>query len=237
MFGSWHLGNDLVDLSDPRHMGKAADERFLRRVFSEEEQEVIRTASQPDRTLWLHWAGKEAAFKTISKLQGQPPIFHHGLFRVRLPFLNRTQPSSVAATLFGEVEYQGTVLPLRVEASGGILHALTWSPGTRIQPPSFSWGYRPIEGNSRGWQASLRDRFTDREWRCVSHHASALARLAAKEALAVALGVEPNSLEIGCGEGMPGRRIPQVFLEGVEADMDLSLSHHGRLLAWAFLNP
>ena len=33
----------------------------------------------------------------------------------------------------------------------------------------------------------------------------------------------------------PGRRIPKVFLRGKEIPADLTLSHHGRLLAWAFL--
>jgi len=225
-----------VDLSDPRHAGKAKDLRFLARVFSGEEREVIGAAKEPDHALWLHWSGKEAAFKTISKLQGRPPTFHHALFHVRLPHLVRSLPASRTATHFGEVEYRGTAFPLRIEASRSVLHALTWSPD-RAAYPSFSWGYQPMGETSWAWRDALRDRFSEREWRCISHRASALARIAAREALAGALGMDPARVEIGCGDGVPGRRIPQVLIDGIESDLDLSLSHHGRLLAWAFLNP
>jgi hypothetical protein len=53
--------------------------------------------------------------------------------------------------------------------------------------------------------------------------------------MASPLGVPEGDLEIGCGPGQPGRRIPKVLLRGEEIPVDLSLSHHGRLLAWAFL--
>ena len=82
MLPRWHLGNDIVDLADPRHEGKAGDRRFLQRVFSEEEQKDIQSSENPDRALWIRWAGKEAAFKTISKSLGIPPTFVHSLFQV-----------------------------------------------------------------------------------------------------------------------------------------------------------
>ena len=237
---AWHLGNDIVDLSDPRHVGKARDDRFLQRVFSEAEQEDIRSAEDPDRALWIRWAGKEAAFKTISKSLGSPPTFNHPHFGVTVyqPLGSRAEAGTLSdppMTRFGEVRHGDFLLPLRVELSGDKLHAVTWTPSLSSGIPQFSWGFDEIKGKDGGWKESLRPRFSTAEWACVSHQASALARLAARRSMASVLGVDEGVIEIGCGPGEPGRRIPKVFLEGAAAPVDLTLSHHGRLLAWAFL--
>lgn len=56
------IGNDLVDLNNlPPHP------RFLKRVFTEEEQEWILSQGHPEKALWTLWAVKEATFKAISK--------------------------------------------------------------------------------------------------------------------------------------------------------------------------
>ena len=62
-----------------------------------------------------------------------------------------------------------------------------------------------------------------------------MARMAAKRALASSLGAPEEELEITCDPGTPGRRIPRVKLEGKPLEVDLSLSHHGLLVAWAFV--
>ena len=236
----WHLGNDIVDLADPRHTGKAGDDRFLKRVFSAEEQEDIRSSANPDRALWIRWAGKEAAFKTISKSLGLPPTFIHPLFQVTLFDSVGSIPGARGAsdppmTRFGHVRYGDILLPLRIEVTGTTLHTLTWAPSPTEDVPPFSWGSSRSSGRMKGWKERLRPGFSSLEWACVSHQASALTRLAARSSMASALGVDERDLEIGCGPGKPGRRIPKVLLRGEEIPIDLSLSHHGRLLAWAFL--
>lgn len=234
MFKPWQLGNDVVDLADPRHAGKAGDTRFLKRVFSEAEAEAILSSPHPDRELWAHWAGKEAAFKTVSKALGSPPVFNHPRFQVSLSGM-QVLGGDPPATNFGEVRYGEFLLPLRVEVSGRALHAVSWIPGHPETTPPFSWGFTTIDGEEEGWRDRLRPRFSAREWACISHRPSALARLAARRSLASALSVKEPDLELGCDPGHPGRRIPRVLLKGKDVEVDLSLSHHGRLLAWAFL--
>ena len=236
----WHLGNDIVDLADPRHTGKAGDERFLKRVFSEEEQEDIRSCENPDRALWIRWAGKEAAFKTISKSLGIPPTFIHSLFQVTVfsstgPRAGPESTPDPPVTRFGLVRHGKIRLPLRIEVAGTALHAVTWTPSLTEAVPPFSWGFSQITGRVDSWKETLRAGFSPLEWDCISHQASALARLAARRSIASTLGVDEGDLEIGCGAGKPGRRIPRVFLRGQEFPVDLTLSHHGELLAWAFL--
>lgn len=236
MDSRWHLGNDIVDLTDPRHAGKALDDRFLTRVFTAGEQAQIRATENQDRALWARWAGKEAAFKTISKSRGEPPVFVHPSFEVTL-FTPDGPADDPPVTRFGEVRYQDFQLPLRIEVVGNALHAVTWIPDAGSDSPRFSWSSAVMGPEDEGWKEALAPRFSPREWGCVSHRHSALARLAARSSMAELLGVEEEEFEIGCGPGRPGRRIPKVFLRGQEIPIDLTLSHHGRLLAWAFLVP
>jgi phosphopantetheinyl transferase len=236
MSSRWHLGNDIVDLSDPRHTGKALDHRFLARVFNEDEQAHIQATESQDRALWARWAGKEAAFKTISKFLGEPPVFIHPTFEVTL-FTPDWPTSDPPVTRFGQVSYDDHLLPLRIEVVGSALHAVTWIPDIGHDSPPFTWGSEEAEAPNDGWKEALESSFSPREWGCVSHRHSALARLAARRSLAESLGVEERELEIGCGPGKPGRRIPKVFHRGEEIPVDLTLSHHGRLLAWAYLTP
>jgi phosphopantetheine--protein transferase-like protein len=242
MSSPWHLGNDIVDLTDPRHVGKARDRRFLERVFSPREQEEIRNADDPDRALWARWAGKEAAFKTVSKSLGIPPTFVHPRFAVCLSDPSDSEPeagspSDPPMTRFGQVQYGDTVLPLRIETRGPQLHAVTWISQPSRDVPPFKWGSEEVAERRGEWKAALQPEFSPTEWACVSHEMSALARLAARRSMASALGVGERELEIGCGPGKPGRRIPRVLSGGEPLPVDLTLSHHGRLLAWAFLLP
>jgi phosphopantetheinyl transferase (holo-ACP synthase) len=58
---------------------------------------------------------------------------------------------------------------------------------------------------------------------------SAAVRALAREDLASLLGAEPGALEIG-----RRGRIPVLLVAGFPSPLDLSLSHHGRFVAWAY---
>ena len=62
--------------------------------------------------------------------------------------------------------------------------------------------------------------------------ASVLVRLAARATLARGLDVAEARAQIVCGEGPRGRIPPEAVLDGNAAPVDVSLSHHGRWLAW-----
>jgi hypothetical protein len=250
MPGPWHLGNDIIDLADARSLGKAGNKRFLERVFSEKERADITASGRPDLALWVRWAAKEAAFKSLSKAGGKPLLFHHPSFRVSVPEPRSFRVSGPgplpsgedqlpegppSAHVSGEVRHQDARLALRVRVTGDSLHAVTWLRCESGKVPAFSYGQERATGGPEDWKNSMRGQFTDREWSCISHRASALTRLAARRALASALCEPQEDLEIGCGPGTPGRRIPEVFLRGQEIAVDLTLSHHGGLQAWAFV--
>lgn len=239
MSGDWRLGNDVVDLTSPRSENKASDSRFLQRVFTPEERVAIGSSPSPDRTLWLLWAGKEAAFKSATKALGTPPIFHHPDFRIRFPphELQRLGGEWVASAppLLGTGRYRGLHFVMNAHWTGSHIHTLSWMEDPIGAAPEVAWGVVRREEEAGGSREALRSHFSPEEWRCVSHDVSALARLEARKALAVVLDVEEDRLEIRCGPGDPGRRVPLACMDGAPLPVDLTLSHDLPLLAWAFL--
>lgn len=211
------VGNDVVDLDHPAVRGMVTHRRFAQRVLAPTERLAVERAGDAHLALWTRWAAKEAAYKVVSKLRGEPPVFVHRAF----------------VTGDDAVEYEGTHIPIRVRRSGALLHVTAVvgdvSPVVEEAPlaaPGTS-GEEPLD--------TLLERFTPREADAVHSRESAAVRLGARAALAAALGVEERRLEIVCGPGTTGRRPPSVLLDGAPAPADVSLSHHGRWIGWAFL--
>jgi len=231
------IGNDVVDLREPRTARPTVDDRFLERVCARDEAEAIHGAESPVRALWIHWAAKEAAYKVVTKLLGSPPVFEHAAFRLRLG------PGSgyAADQVRGRVGYRGVDLPIRIENALDRIHAVAWHRGPSEPDNPFHQRVRLFpelcHPNRRDWKEGLRDHFSEREWKAVHGPASGLVRLRARADLARLLEVAESELEIVCEDGPPGRMPPRVLLGGEPGPTDLSLSHHGRFLAWAFTLP
>jgi hypothetical protein len=240
MTGGWSLGNDVVDTLHHGGAGKSENPRFLERVFAPPERDAIRSSHRPDLTFWVHWVGKEAVFKSTSKVLGTPPVFHHRLFQVAFPeegLRGLLDPSSPGRPL--PLQGTGSYTDLRfrvfVERRGTCIHAVSWVEGEEAGDPEIVAECRESPAATGEPASGLQDQFSSSEWECVTHRASALTRLAARESLASVWDVPENRLEIRCRPGPPGRRIPSVWLDGEELPVSLTLSHHGRFLAWAFL--
>ena len=62
-----YVGNDLVDLKEPANAGKSQDSRFLKKILTNAEIKFVQNAGNPDAALWSHWACKETAYKVIKK--------------------------------------------------------------------------------------------------------------------------------------------------------------------------
>jgi hypothetical protein len=240
MTGGWALGNDVVDTLHRGAAGKGRDARFQERVFAPSERDAIRSSPDPDLSFWVHWVGKEAVYKSTSKILSAPPVFHHRLFQVAFPeegLRGLPNPSSPddPLPLLGRGRYTGFRFRISVERRGTCIHAVSWIEGMEAGDPEICAECRESSAPAGGSSSDLKNRFSSSEWECVTHRASALTRLAARESLASVWGVPEQRLEIRCRPGHPGRRIPSVWLGSEELPVDLTLSHHGRFLAWAFL--
>jgi phosphopantetheinyl transferase len=108
--------------------------------------------------------------------------------------------------LEGAVEHAGREIPVRVEADAERVHA--------------------IATDAREAFARIRARVA--ELPAPGADPSAAVRALARADLAPLLGTSPEALEIG-----RRGRIPVLCVAGSEAPLDLSLSHHGRFVAWA----
>ncbi len=228
------VGNDIVDLTDPRCPGKSRSARFVARIFAAEEAAAIRGSDDPDETLWLLWAAKEAAFKVVSKFEAGPPPFVHAAFVVHLS-------AAAPDRAFGHVRYEQITIPFLADRWAGALHVVAWwpAPVPDFDPPRcLRWGRARLRDalgttNDVDLEALRLERFTERERRAVHSTSSAAVRIAARDDVARALGVAPGRLEIVCEGGPTGRTPPRLLHDGEHAPTDVSLSHHGQWVAWA----
>lgn len=236
----WCLGNDVVDLTSPRTRGKVHHRFFLHRVFNQEERDAIAASRTPEATLWALWAAKEAVFKSATKALGSPPIFHHPGYRISIPTeeleLLASPSTSDLVTVQARGSYEELFFSVRIRKSPRFIQSLAWSadPGNR-EPEVIQGMARAAEMDEESSRDALRPHFSEAEWKCVSHPRSARTRKAAREALAKTLDVDEDRLEIRCGPGLPGRRVPLAYLDRELLEVDLTLSHDGPLMAWAFL--
>lgn len=219
--------------------------RFVRRVFSDDERDHILSSADQDLEIWAGWAAKEAAYKVVSKLRGEPPIFVHRLFEVRWDpgTAHATHPGSVPSpSRFGAVRYEGMSLPVEVRASprDGHVHALSWHVvGQERASPNASrvaWTVERIERPDAPWSDRLEElerQLTERERDGVHSRLSAAVRIGARAEAADLLGVDSSRVEVVCRPGRTGRRPPMLLVDGAPASIDVSLSHDGPWIAWA----
>jgi hypothetical protein len=219
------VGVDVVDLADPRCQGKHEDERFIGRILGGAERDRLERSEDRATVLWRLWAAKEAAFKVATKVRGAAPPFVHAAFRV--------EPVD-ATPGFGFVEWEDQRIRVHWHQEPGRVGVVGWNG--IADPEAIEWGWGPdaaLDPEPGSALEPLLERLTERERRPVHSRGSALVRLAARAAAAVALAVEESRVEVVSGEGPKGRTPPHVLLDGEVAPLDVSLSHHGRWLAWA----
>ena len=231
-----YVGNDIVDLGEPRTEGRSTDDRFVERVFDPQEQAAIRSASDGDLELWSRWAAKETGFKVISKLIGAPPPFAHRAFKVDWT-KSTDEVGEEEMVRQGRVTYAEHEARVSVWLQPGGVHAVGYgAPGGPSERATLVRRVVPLDSPRSPWDAPLEEletRFTERERDAVYSLRSAAVRLGARKDLAQALDVDEKRLEIVCDPGPTSQRPPRVLLDGERTAADVSLSHDGRWIAWA----
>ena len=61
------IGNDIIDLSVAKLESNWQRIGFLEKQFTEKEQQLILTASNPFVLVWKFWSMKEAAYKVYAQ--------------------------------------------------------------------------------------------------------------------------------------------------------------------------
>lgn len=69
------IGNDIIDLKLAKTESNWKRPRFLRKVFTEKERELITKSENKNQMVWLLWSMKEAAYKVYVQ-QLKKPFFN-----------------------------------------------------------------------------------------------------------------------------------------------------------------
>lgn len=64
------IGNDIIDLDLARKESNWKRKGFLEKIFSQQEQNLILNASNPELMVWNLWSRKEAAYKIYNRNTG-----------------------------------------------------------------------------------------------------------------------------------------------------------------------
>ena len=201
------VGNDVVDLHDPESRPEAIHNRFDARVFTSDEREALRASASAHELRWTLWAAKESAFKVAKKLD--PAVrFLPRDFVVRR--ITEGRALVMHETGAFDVRLRRTDDWVGAVATPMAANA-AWT--TAANAPST---HRPITAGIERLEVPGAD-------------PNRTVRELARAALALGMNLPPGQVQIAADRGIPvaywrNRRLP----------VDLSLSHHGRFVAWAW---
>lgn len=200
------IGNDVVDLKEPANVQKSGDSRFLKKILTDAEIEVVINAENSDEALWSIWACKETAYKVIKK------TFPNAAFIPRKwqVSFNRSQLECSE----GEVVIEGKV---------GIFIRLF-----------FNYDYIHCVGVNK--LAELDKIISGVEFLPEEDNPSLFSRLCLEKRLAEHFLLDSNQIKIRRIKERGELQPPRTYIDGRETDIDISLSHDGRFVAYAFFN-
>ena len=234
------LGNDVVDLEDVDARPETFRSRFDLRVFADEERRAIAADLHPQTRRWAHWGAKEAAYKLARQIDSRfvfspsrlVPRFGPHVAPIReaqgdgMPQDDAMPRCALDPTVDpGSVERRRGRLELSIDPRAGSLELDLWSFETPsfvhvvAQPAGVDWAHVVMAVAALGGQSDDPGR--------------AVRRLAVRE-IARASGIDAARLAVARRANDDDDRVPMVALDGRMLDGSLSLSHHGRFVAFAF---
>ncbi len=92
------IGNDIIDLSAAIVNSRWQEQRFLDKLFSNEEQAFIMADENRFQNIWRLWSMKESAYKIYARTQ-KSPIFNPKSFK-----------SKIHSEITGTVSFKGHIL-------------------------------------------------------------------------------------------------------------------------------
>lgn len=229
------LGNDVIDLDDLDARPETFRPRFDERVFSGEERQAIARDDSPHAFRWAHWGAKEAAYKLARQIDPQfvfSPI--QLIARFETAEIATSSSSNISQSC---VERRGTLnLPenFRIAKAREVGCAFRESRALEIRsfettesvhvvalPESANWDELTLSVEKR---SSVEDRLMS-----PADPSRAVRALAVRE-IGRKLNLGADRLEIG-----RRGKVPTVELDGGQTSLALSLSHHGRFVAFAMM--
>lgn len=201
-------------------MKKSLDSRFLEKILTDHEIALVKHSPDSDAALWSFWACKEAVYKVLQKQTGGVPFMPR---RWSVHYLNfPDDPNGIRFRTDGCVDAEVNVpdtapVPVRLFFSPNYIHCLA---------TDTCWG---------GDEVFSRVEPLPAERNALNPDASSFVRSILIRRIAAQVNQPEETLEIDrqSSEGSLGP--PLLYHAGVRSSVDISLSHDGRYVAYAFI--
>jgi len=206
-----HIGNDIVDLREPANTGKSRDSRFLKKILTAAEVDFVQNAENPDKALWSLWACKETAYKVIKKKCADAAF----LPRRWMVILKKFE----SACLEGEVKIpDAEAVYVRLFSHFRYVHCVGADHPADLDRLVCKVEVLLEKENKKRVDPSLFAR------KCLARSIADFFRL------------NLSDIKINRVQDKSELQPPHVYIGGKKSDIDISLSHDGHLVAYAFLS-
>ena len=206
-----YVGNDIVDLKNPDNMKSILDSRFRKKILTAAEIEFVQSSKNPVQTLWSFWTCKETAYK-IRKKHCTDISFLPGRWEVCLAPPDKRYTDGEIAVSASQKVY------LRLFFNDDYIHCI----GTDefAMRGNIICGVAPVPEPKDG----------------NGHEASSYVRSIVAQKLGEFLSVNPADIEIKRKKVNGELQPPRIATGVARSGIDISMSHDGRFVAYAFLS-
>jgi phosphopantetheine--protein transferase-like protein len=208
-----------VDLISQPNIQKSTDSRFLKKILTDTEIEQVRSSSDPDAALWSFWACKEAAYKVMRKKTSGAAFVPRRWFVRYQADLNSSDGLHPWPNGYrdGEVIISPSdTVYIRLFSFPSYTHCLAADAPEAVSRIVARVDRLPEPENSQ----------TD---------PSGYVRMKLIHCLAVALGLSEDDMRIVRETKSDGLGPPLLYISGVQSAIDLSISHDGCYVAYAYM--
>ena len=211
------------------------DSRFLKKILTDEEIEIVNSARNADTVLWSFWACKEAAYKVIKKSHHEDSFLPRrwsvniGLQSMKPPASSGTASNDQRINNMGQHNQPQTsyrkgqvIIPgrdevyVRLFSHPSYVHCVGADSLSTLD--YLSWGIDILPLGEDG----------------QNDNPSSFARQCLIRSLAGFLHLNSSDIKIRRIKKAAGLQPPGVYIGGKRAAIDVSLSHDGRFIAYAF---
>jgi hypothetical protein len=184
--------------------------RYLKKILTDAEIEIVQEADNPDITLWSFWACKETAYKVLGK-SSAGLVFLPRCWQVKL-----TQ--HVCGYGEGEVAVPGKkTIFVQVYIADAYVHCIGSAELSALN--KIVWDVNLLKPTDNG----------------ININPSAFGRECLLQRLADSCSLSIEDMDVRrAGHGRELRE-PCVYCGGTKAPFDISLSHDGQFVAYAFI--
>jgi phosphopantetheine--protein transferase-like protein len=78
------IGNDIVDLKKAKTDSNIFRPRYMEKVLSQNEQNLVLSSPKPEQDFWRLWTMKESAYKAFQRKFNSKPVFNPFAFHCEL---------------------------------------------------------------------------------------------------------------------------------------------------------